>query len=91
MSRTTITGFARHETPELDNQDGFLTVWLNRPQAPNAISRERMTELPDPFNTLRITTSNCAVIPRGRGSVFFADGDLKRSKSIFQGDQTRNC
>ena len=88
MSRTTTTEFVSYETLELDNQDGFLTVWLNRPEARNALSGEMMTELLDLFNSLRITTGIRAVILRGRGGVFCAGGDLKGFKFIFQGGQT---
>ena len=86
MNRTTTTEFNSYETLELDNQDGFLTVWLNRPEARNALSGEMMTELLDLFNTLRISTGIRAVTLRGKGGVFCAGGDLKGFKAIFQGE-----
>ena len=83
-----MTDFPDFETLAIENRDGFLTLWLNRPEARNALTSEMIEELRAVFTILRTRTDIRAVTLRGRGGVFCAGGDLKGFRTIFQGGQT---
>ncbi len=75
-------------TLELDRDGDWLTVWLNRPAARNALSTETMTELGAVFAALHEARDVRGVTLRGRGGVFCAGGDLKGFQALFAGGDT---
>lgn len=71
---------------ELDK--GWLTIWLNRPEVRNAMSRELSDELLAVLSAIRDDRTVRGVTIRGKGGAFCAGGDLKEFKANFQsGDQ----
>jgi len=80
--------------PEVNNllleQDGdTLTLWFNRPEVRNALSREVADDLAAVLEALPREASIRFVILRGKGGVFCAGGDLKLFKTVFQGGADR--
>jgi len=69
-------------TLELELDQAWLTVWLNRPEARNALSGEMIAELSQVFSGLKQRPDIRGVTLRGRGGVFCAGGDLKGFKAI---------
>jgi len=74
----------------LEQSDGWLTIWLNRPQSRNAMSDEMLEELFTTFTTVRDDRTVRGITLRGKGSVFCAGGDLKGFKAAFQGQIQRH-
>ena len=70
----------------LDRDDGWLTVWLNRPDARNALSAEMAGELAAVVEAVRDDRTVRGVTFRGKGDVFCAGGDIKGFRSIVEGD-----
>jgi len=73
---------------DLELAGGWLTVWLNRPQARNALSAEMIEELIAVLQAVRDDGNEGAVRGitfRGRGGVFCAGGDVKGFRAVFQG------
>lgn len=68
-------------------EDDWLTIWLNRPEARNALSAELSGELRLVLEAVAATTAVRGISMRGKGGVFCAGGDLKGFKSIFQGKE----
>lgn len=69
---------------ELDLQRDWLSVWLNRPEARNALSAGMAEELRAVADVLRNRPDIRGVTFRGRGGVFCAGGDLKGFQSLMQ-------
>ncbi|MEM7303117.1 MAG: enoyl-CoA hydratase-related protein [Pseudomonadota bacterium] len=74
--------------PQFDHGAGFLTIWLNRPDARNALSGEMVEELRALLDDLKSDLTVRAVIFRGRGKVFCAGGDLKGFQAAFSDQST---
>lgn len=74
----------------LEQEDGWLTVWLNRPEARNALSNEMAEELLAVAGSLTLERSIRGVTFRGKGGTFCAGGDLKGFRAITQGDQSHS-
>jgi isohexenylglutaconyl-CoA hydratase len=72
----------------LEQDDGWLTVWLNRPEARNALSNEMAEELLQVAKVLARDNSIRGITIRGKGGTFCAGGDLKGFRTITQGDQS---
>ncbi len=72
------------DTLELELDQAWLTVWLNRPEARNALSGEMIAELSQVFSGLKQRPDIRGVTLRGRGGMFCAGGDLKGFKAILQ-------
>lgn len=70
----------------LERDNGWLTVWLNRPDARNALSTEMVGELADLMRALRNDRDVRGITFRGKGGVFCAGGDLKGFQAVFQGE-----
>lgn len=64
-----------------------LTIWFNRPEARNALSRTMTDELAAVLEALPGEEAIRFVVLRGRGGVFCAGGDLKMFRDVFQSDQ----
>jgi len=73
---------------QLDRQGSVLTVWLNRPEARNALSPEMVDELGAVLDAIRDERSVRTLVLRGRGGFFCAGGDIKGFKSGMQGGDT---
>ena len=71
---------------ELEREPDWLTIWLNRPQARNALSAGLIDELMLTLEAVRGDRALRGVTFRGRGGTFCAGGDLKGFKTVFQGD-----
>ncbi len=69
---------------ELELTDGWLTIWLNRPESRNALSGELVAELSGVLRTVQPDRSVRGITIRGRGGVFCAGADLKAFRAIFQ-------
>lgn len=70
---------------KLERSEGWLTIWLNRPESRNALSEEMLEELRSSLIAVRDDRSVRGITLRGKGSVFCAGGDLKGFKAMFQG------
>jgi isohexenylglutaconyl-CoA hydratase len=72
------------ETLQLDQQGGWLTLWLNRPEARNALSAQMVDELITTLDAVAKDPAIRGLSMRGRGGVFCAGGDLKGFRSGLQ-------
>jgi isohexenylglutaconyl-CoA hydratase len=72
---------------ELDAQGSVLTIWLNRPEAKNALSAQMVSELGAVLDAVRDDRALRTIVLRGKGGVFCAGGDIKGFKSDMQGGQ----
>lgn len=75
------------DTPSLilEPQGSVLTIWLNRPEAKNALSAEMVEELSAVLDATHNDRSIRTLILRGKGGFFCAGGDIKGFKSGLQG------
>lgn len=71
----------------LERRGSVLTIWLNRPEAKNALSAEMVAELGAVLDACRDDRGLRTIILRGKGGFFCAGGDIKGFKSGLQGDQ----
>ena len=69
----------------LEQDAGWLTIWFNRPDNRNALSKELTTELKEVLNAVRDKKNIRGITLRGKGGVFCAGGDLKGFKNNYQG------
>lgn len=69
----------------LERDGSVLTIWLNRPEAKNALSAEMVEELDAVLTAVRDDRSLRTLVLRGKGGVFCAGGDIKGFKSGLQG------
>ena len=86
-----MTNLPKTENLLLEQEVGWLTIWFNRPDNRNALSKELTKELKEVLNTVRKSKEIRGITLRGKGGVFCAGGDLKSFKSNYQGgSQTVN-
>lgn len=71
---------------ELERAPDWLTIWLNRPQARNALSGGMIDELMAVLEAVHADRELRGLTIRGRGGIFCAGGDLKGFKAVFQGE-----
>jgi isohexenylglutaconyl-CoA hydratase len=69
---------------ELEVDKDWATIWLNRPDARNAMSDELIGDLQACLDYVGGRTDIRGLTVRGRGDVFCAGGDLKGFKNNFQ-------
>ena len=69
----------------LDKQGSVLTLWLNRPEAKNALSAEMVDELHAVLDAAAADPTLRTLILRGKGGIFCAGADIKGFKSGAQG------
>ena len=67
----------------LEQSGGWLTIWFNRPEARNALSKELMDELRAVLRAVRDDRAIRGITLRGKGGVFSAGGDLKGFKANY--------
>lgn len=82
-----MTNLPETEDIILDLEDGWLTIWFNRPESRNALSENVSSELRAALESVRDDRSVRGITLRGKGGVFCAGGDIKGFKAIFQGGQ----
>lgn len=80
-----------YQTILTDEDDGWLTIRLNRPDARNALSEEMVSELTMALRAAAADDALRGVTLRGEGQVFCAGGDLKGFQSIFQAGNDENA
>ena len=69
----------------VERNDGWLTLWMNRPAVRNALGAEMVAAMHAALETVRDDRSVRGITLRGKGGVFCAGGDLKSFRSSFQG------
>ncbi|MFT5483732.1 MAG: isohexenylglutaconyl-CoA hydratase [Halieaceae bacterium] len=76
------------ETTDLivERSGSVLRIWLNRPEAKNALTAEMTGELMAVLDAVRDDRSVRTIVLRGKGGVFCAGGDIKGFKSGLQGE-----
>ena len=80
-----MTNLPKTENILLEQDAGWLTIWFNRPDNRNALSKELTTELKEVLNAVRDKKNFRGITLRGKGGVFCAGGDLKGFKNNYQG------
>ena len=80
-----MTNLPKTENILLEQEAGWLTIWFNRPDNRNALSKELTTELKEVLNAVRDKKNIRGITLRGKGGVFCAGGDLKGFKNNYQG------
>ena len=70
----------------LEQDDGWLRIWFNRPDTRNALSDDLVRDLKTLLDAVAADSSIRGITLRGKGDVFCAGGDLKAFKSVFQGE-----
>ena len=80
-----MTNLPKTENILLEQDAGWLTIWFNRPDNRNALSKELTTELKEVLNAVRNKKNVRGITLRGKGGVFCAGGDLKGFKNNYQG------
>ncbi len=81
------TGF---ETLQLERRGAVAEVWLNRPEARNAMNDAMSAELPALFKALARDASVRVVVLGGRGSAFCSGADLGRMEQAGRARGARN-
>lgn len=69
----------------LEHSGSTLRIWLNRPDARNALSDEMVQELVEVLDAVRDARSLRSIVIRGEGGIFCAGGDIKGFKNVMQG------
>ena len=80
-----MTNLPKTKNILLEQDAGWLTIWFNRPDNRNALSKELTTELKEVLNAVRDKKNIRGITLRGKGGVFCAGGDLKGFKNNYQG------
>ena len=75
---------------ELERRGAVAHVWLNRPDARNAMNDDMTKELPRVFQSLEKDASVRVVVLGGRGSAFCAGADLGRMDKAGRATGTKN-
>lgn len=75
---------------EQERDGAWLTLWLNRPDARNALSLELIEALLRQLDDAHSDATVRGITLRGRGGIFCAGGDLKMFRAVFQGDADRD-
>jgi len=69
-------------------EDGWLTLWFNRPENRNALGRDLSSDLTEILLAIRPRRDVRGITLRGRGGVFCAGGDLKSFNASASGGET---
>lgn len=69
----------------LEQENGWLTIWFNRPETRNALSQGLTDELRLVLEIAQQDIYLRGITLRGKGGFFCAGGDLKAFKANFQG------
>ena len=75
----------------LELDDGWLTVWFNRPEKRNALSDGLLRDIKNTLKSVESDRSVRGILFRGKGGVFCAGADLEGIKKIAtSGDNARD-
>ncbi len=86
-----MSNLPKTECLVLEENNGWLTIWFNRPENRNALSKDLTAELRATLTAVHDDRSIRGITLRGKGGVFCAGGDLKGFKSNYQaGERTIN-
>jgi len=66
----------------IDLEDGWLTIWFNRPEKRNALSNKLLGEILNALESVHDDRSVRGILLRGKGSIFCAGADLEELKKI---------
>jgi len=66
----------------LDLDNGWLTIWFNRPEKRNALSDELLIDIKNTLKSVESDRSVRGILFRGKGGVFSAGADLDGLKKI---------
>jgi len=66
----------------LDLKNNWLTIWFNRPEKRNSLSKVLIGEISQTLDFIEDDSSIRGVIFRGKGNVFCAGADLKWMQNI---------
>lgn len=80
-----MTTLPTTEQIQLELDQGWLTIWLNRPESRNALTEQMTDELLTTLAAVQEDRTVRGISVTGRGECFCAGGDIKGFKSIFQG------
>ena len=69
---------------ELEQENGWLTIWFNQPDRRNALSEALIADLLSVLDAVRPDRTVRGITMRGRGGVFCAGGDLKAFRDTLQ-------
>lgn len=83
-----LRSMTSYKTIELSEEQGVLTVWLNRPEVHNAFNKTMLEELTMCFEDL--DPAVLCVVLRGRGKSFCAGVDLHWMKAVSQNSYETN-
>ena len=72
----------------LEEDGDWATIWLNRPDARNAMSDELVSDIQALLDYLAERKDIRGITVRGKGDVYCAGGDLKGFKNNFQNTRT---
>ncbi len=72
----------KFETLRVEEQDGVMTVWLNRPEIRNAFNEAMISELLEVFESVNKRDDLRLVFLKGKGSVFCAGADLNWMRDV---------
>ena len=76
------------QTIDFELDDDWATLWLNRPDARNAMSDELVADLRAQLAYIATRSDIRGLTIRGRGDAFCAGGDLKGFKNNFQSERS---
>lgn len=79
-----------YQTLELERRGAIAHVWLNRPEARNAMNRTMTAELPKLLQALQKDASVRVVVLGGRGSAFCSGADLGRMEKSGRATGAKN-
>ncbi len=74
---------AQYETIKLTEKESWLTIWLDRPKAKNALSEKMVLELMEVLNYSATTKNIRGLALRGKGECFCSGADLKDFQKNF--------
>ena len=80
-----MTTYPDTDSLVLEPRGSVLTIWLNRPEARNALSEDMVAQLSAVLDTARNDRKLRTLVLRGKGGFFCAGGDIKGFKSGLQG------
>ncbi len=76
---------------ELIRENGWLTIWFNRPDTRNCLSEAVMNVLITTMEEIRDENNLRGVMFRGKGGIFCAGGDLKEFEKFGEIDNLRKA
>jgi len=84
MNNLSPDGLPETQSLILQREGSVLTIWLNRPEAKNALSANMTNELSAVLDSVAADRTVRSIVLRGKGGVFCAGGDIKDFKSDMQ-------